>query len=367
MYLGHPAHYHNVCNVSEILADRGHHILLTARKKDILLDLIDYEQYQTIIVSTSGGSSGTFGLISSVLRREWKMLQIALRYKPDILIGTDIVITHIGKVLRVPSIILNEDDAKEVPLLARFGFKYASHVLSPQVCDISPYESKKVAYNSYHELAYLHPRYFGPNREQIADLFQDNERFFILRFSNLAAHHDDGRTGIDDEIAEQLIKQMKAYGKVYITSERALGVKLEPYRIMIHPTLMHQALSYATLYVGDSQTMAAEAAVLGTPSIRFNDFVGKLGYLEELEHRYGLTYGIPTSEPDRLYAKVEELLETPDLKKIWAVRRRRMLEEKIDLTAFLVWFIENYPQSVEQVRSNPSVMDQFRLQVSEYT
>lgn len=29
--------------------------------------------------------------------------------------------------------------------------------------------------------------------------------------------------------------------------------------------------------------MAAEATILGTPSIRFNDFVGKLGYLEELE------------------------------------------------------------------------------------
>ncbi len=35
--------------------------------------------------------------------------------------------------------------------------------------------------------------------------------------------------------------------------------------------------------------MIAEAAVLGTPSIRFNDFVGKLGYLEDLEHKYGLT------------------------------------------------------------------------------
>jgi predicted glycosyltransferase len=33
------------------------------------------------------------------------------------------------------------------------------------------------------------------------------------------------------------------------------------------------------LYIGDSQTMAAEAAVLGIPSIRFNSFVGKLVYL----------------------------------------------------------------------------------------
>ena len=46
--------------------------------------------------------------------------------------------------------------------------------------------------------------------------------------------------------------------------------------------------------------MAAECAVLGTPSIRFNDFVGKLGYLEELELEYGLTFGIKTSDPEKL-------------------------------------------------------------------
>jgi predicted glycosyltransferase len=49
------------------------------------------------------------------------------------------------------------------------------------------------------------------------------------------------------------------------------------------------------MYIGDSQTMTAEAAVLGTPAIRFNDFVGELSYLEELEYTFDLTYGIKTN------------------------------------------------------------------------
>jgi len=110
--------------------------------------------------------------------------------------------------------------------------------------------------------------------------------------------------------------------------------------------------------------MIAEAAVLGTPSIRFNDFAGKLGYLEELEHKYGLTYGIKTSEPEKLYQKIEELLNTPDLKEEWKKRRQKMLSEKIDVTAFMVWFIENYPESVAIMKKNPDY--QYKFQSADY-
>jgi len=42
---------------------------------------------------------------------------------------------------------------------------------------------------------------------------------------------------------------------------------------------MHHVMAFASLYIGDSQTMAAEAGVLGVPFVRFNDFVGRIGYL----------------------------------------------------------------------------------------
>lgn len=51
-------------------------------------------------------------------------------------------------------------------------------------------------------------------------------------------------------------------------------------------------VAFASLYIGDSQTMAAEAGVLGVPFVRFNDFVGRIGSLRELEDVYELGYGI---------------------------------------------------------------------------
>jgi len=117
---------------------------------------------------------------------------------------------------------------------------------------------------------------------------------------------------------------------------------------------------FATMYIGDSQTMAAEAAVLGTPSLRFNDFVGKLSYLEELEHTYGLTYGIKTDQPQKLLDKIEELLANPNLKEEWQEKRKKMLADKIDVTSFMVWLIENYPASAQKVQANPDIQNQFK-------
>ena len=211
------------------------------------------------------------------------------------------------------------------------------------------------------EINYLHPKYFKPNREEIQTLYGNKDKYFILRFAKLNAFHDAGRTGIDNRIAEELIKILEPHGTIHITSERELEPQFEKYRINIDPRKIHHALYFAHLYIGDSQTMAAEAAVLGTPSLRFNDFVGKLGYLEELEHRHSLTYGIKTSEPEKLFSLTKQLLEQEDIKSVWAKKREQMLNSCIDLTAFWVWLFENYPASVKEWRSDKEkVFSRFR-------
>lgn len=338
-YLGHPAHYHNVSVVIKKLSKQGFRVVLVARGKDVLFDLLKGLPYEIVYLKPRSGKS-KLSLIKTVLKRELILFRLALKYKPKMLIGTDIVITHIGKLLNIPSVILNEDDAKEVPFLANYGFKYASAVFSPNSCDIAPYQ--KMGYDGYHELAYLHPNYFKPDKTKIAELLKHGGKFFILRFAELTAHHDEGKKGIDLDIATQLIRLLSPFGRVYITSERKLEEELEPHRIFIEPKNMHHALSFAQIYIGDSQTMAAEAAVLGTPSIRFNDFVGKLGYLEELEHKYQLTFGVPTNQPELLYVKVKELLENEKLTEDFEQRKTVMLKECVDLAQLWTnYFIEN--------------------------
>ena len=115
------------------------------------------------------------------------------------------------------------------------------------------------------------------------------------RFASLNAHHDSGIKGINTEIAQRLIDILAPHGRIYITSERPLEPQFEQYRIRINPLDMHHVMAFASLYIGDSQTMAAEAGVLGTPFVRFNDFVGRIGYLRELEDTYHLGFGVHAS------------------------------------------------------------------------
>jgi len=119
-------------------------------------------------------------------------------------------------------------------------------------------------------------------------------------------------------------------------------------------------MAYAKLYIGDSQSMAVEAAVLGTPSIRFSDFSGRIGVLEELEKKYGLTYGINPDQPQALLKTVNMLLEMAHLNETFQTRRKKMLQDKIDVTAFFQWFIEHYPESYNVVRTDTNYQDRFK-------
>ena len=123
---------------------------------------------------------------------------------------------------------------------------------------------------------------------------------------------------------------------------------------------MHQVLAFSNMLIGDSQSMSVESAMLGIPSVRFSDFAGKISVLEELEHKYGLTFGIKTKNPKQLFEKIEELLAMPDLREEFQRRRQIMLANKIDVTAFFVWFIENYPESARIMKENPDYHLRFK-------
>lgn len=205
--------------------------------------------------------------------------------------------------------------------------------------------------------------------------------FTVLRFASLNAHHDSGIKGINTEIAQRLVDILKPHGRIYITSERPLKPQFEQYRIRINPLDMHHVMAFASLYIGDSQTMAAEAGVLGVPFVRFNDFVGRIGYLRELEDVYELGYGIHASvltedspirksdgsiQPsgtDALYKAVEQLvaMDATERRALYQQRRQKMLSDKIDCAKFLTWFIEEYPNSATATRkANDAFWQQFK-------
>lgn len=344
-HLGHPAHFHLFKNVIIKLKENGHDTLIIIKKKDVLEELLKASNIEYINILPEGRKDSKIHIAIGQLKQDIKLLQTAKKYKPDLMIGTSVAISHVGKLLHIPSINVNEDDAEIVPLYAKLAYPWATYIVAPKVCSVGKWEKKRISYEGYHELAYLHPDHFVPDKTIVEKYLPSNERYFILRFAKLTAHHDEGINGIDLKIAKKIINMLEPFGKVYITSEREIERELERYRIKINPIHIHHVMSFASIYIGDSQTMAAEAGVLGIPFIRFNDFVNRIGYLKELEEVYELGYGISPTEENKLYLIIGQLLNTKNLSGVFAERRKRMLNDKINVADFLYNLISNYPQS----------------------
>ena len=342
VYLGHPAHFHNYKNTISALKAHGHTIEVLIKKKDILEDLLKNAGIPYHNILEEGRQNTKAGILLGIIKRAWRLNRFCRKFRPDILTGSSVENSFIGPLRHIPVINIGEDDAAVVPNYAKLTYPGASVILCPTTCDCGKWNSKAVKYRGYQELGYLHPENFTPEIGIVKKYLNLDQPYFLMRFSGLTAHHDVGVRGINNRIAKRLIAMLKPYGNVFITSERPLGEDLEKYRIAINPLDIHHVMAFADMYLGDSQTMAAEAGVLGVPFIRFNDFVGRIGYLDELENYYNLGFGIKPDDEEKLYETVSELLSMPDRKGIFQERRMRMLSEKINFADFLTDFIENY-------------------------
>jgi len=351
-FMGHPAHFHLFKNTILGLQRDGHDIKIVIKTKDVLEDLLVNQGFPYINIHSKERKDSKLAIGYTLLKRDIRLLVICLQERPDLMLGSATEISHVGALLKIPSVVFSEDDAAIIPQFSSLTYPFVSYILSPIVCDNGKWEYKSIKYRGYHELSYLHPANFTPCREVVEKYFSTKEPFVILRFAKLKAYHDSGIKGLDDRIAARLIELLNKRGRVFITSERKLPAQFEQYRIAINPLDIHHVLKFAYLYIGDSQTMATEAAVLGTPFIRFNDFVGRIGTLRELEDHYKLGFGISPKEPAKLFEKVEELLKMENLDDIFEERKRTMLNEKIDVSQFFLWFIQNYPESVDMIREN---------------
>jgi len=359
-HLGHPAHFHLFKNTISDLIQREHKINILIKKKDILEDLLKATGMEYLNILPQGRKDNKISIAIGQMKQDSKLFFYCIRNRQDLLVGTSVAISHVGKLLGIPSINVNEDDADVVPLYAKLAYPWATEILSPGVCKMGKWEKKTTHYNSYHELAYLHPQHFIANKTTAQKYVDIQKPYSIIRFAKLGAHHDEGIKGISNELAMKIINILAPHGNVYITTERQLSEELEQYRIQINPIDMHHVMAFAFLYIGDSQTMAAEAGVLGVPFIRFNGFVDRIGYLNEIEKKYKLGYGIKPEYPDELLKKADELVKNRETLTKFKEKRSSMLKEKINYAAFLTWFIEHYPESKKEMLSNPDYQYKFK-------
>jgi uncharacterized protein len=347
--IGHPAHVHLLRHFIITMKELNNKVIVTVRDIPAAIELLKIYGIDYYLFGKK--SSSLIGKTIKQLKYDKLIYDLVKQHNIEIGIGSSQTIAQVSKISKMKSFILDDDDALVQPLFAKFVHPYADYLVSPDVLNFERKKKNHITYAGYHELAYLHPNRFVPDKNILEESgVNENEEYFVLRFNAFKAHHDYGIKGISKENKRRLINLLKERGKVFITTEKEIDPEFEEYQLKISPDKIHSLLYYAKMFIGDSQTMTSEAAVLGTPSFRCNSFAGRISYLNEEEFKYGLTFGFKPEEFGFMTRIIKQYLDIPNLKEIWQKKREKMLFEKIDVTSFFVKLVNEYPQSVNNCK-----------------
>lgn len=332
--IGHPAHVHLFRNLIFDYKKRGLEVVVTSRKKDITNSLLDFYGIEAISLSTAPSSTPL--MLAELIKRDFSMFRLYRKYRFRIALGTSVSIAHLSAFTKVKSFVFEEDDDHIIPLFAAITYPFTTRVIVPDCLKYKKWRKKRVIHNSYHELAYLHPDVFSPDISVLKKYDLKPEEYIILRSSALKAHHDINEQGLKKREKKKIFKLLKDF-TILTSMESKSGQQIQPWD-------MHNVLYFAKMIISDSQTMTAEAACLGVPSIRYNSFVGRISYLEEMESEYGLTFGFKPGNEQGMYAKIQELLLAPQLSKQWKKKKERMISDKVNFHEWMIKLIEPYLQ-----------------------
>lgn len=339
--IGHPGHVHLLHGVAEEMKKRGHKVFYSVRDIPVAKRLMEHYG-MTPWIDLGGKKDSLLGKAQTVLSQDMQLLRFVRRNHIDLGLSSGLVLSHVSRLTKMKSFMFDDDDDAAEPLVTKYGHPLSDIVFTPDC--IQRKTKHAVYYAGTHELAYLHPNRFAsdPSVLQHAGL-AEGERFFIMRFVALKGHHDVGQAGLSLEQKRALVDLLKAHGRVIITSERAVKPEFEPYRLPVPPEEIHSLMAYSSMFVGDSQTMTSEAAVLGVPALKCNTFAGRLSVPNMLENKYNLCHAYLPEQFEDMLAKIRSLLDMPSesLRAEWQAKRQQMLHEMIDPTEFFINHIEH--------------------------
>lgn len=330
--IAHPAHVHFYKNIIYGLKERGDSVLVTVRDKDLSAELLHRIGIPHYKISKLSGKRIT---ALEHLSYGYNTYKVVRAFQPDVITGIGgITAAHISFITDSESYIFT--DSENATIQNRLAFPFADRIFTPD-CYPETLGDKQISYPGYHELAYLHPNQFEPDKTVLeANGIDPDSRFSVLRFVDWGAVHDVGKRGFTRRQQRRLVDVLSKYGPVYITSEGSLPTEFEEYRLPVGPADIHHLLGFANLYVGDSGTMATEAAVLGTPAIRLRsaDKRVDLSNFFELENRYGLLFS--TRDFETVISKAQWIASDDTFQRKWDKRREALLQDKIDVTQFVI-------------------------------
>jgi predicted glycosyltransferase len=325
----HPAHAHFFRHPIARWRELGCTVHVAARDKDVALPLMREFGIECTTLGRTG--KGAWSLLAELARRDVALYRLARRMDAQVITAIGgIFAAHAAWAARIPSVVFY--DTEMATLQNRLTYPLASVVAVPRCYEGWTPRSRTARYAGYHELSYLHPERFAPDRERaIAAGLDPGLPTYLVRLVAWTANHDFGDSGLSPEMVLALVDRLGKHGHLVISSENPLPPELEALRFRGRVSDMHHLMAFSAGYFGESATMASECAVLGVPAVYAAN--SPRGYTNEQESRYGLVRNVRELRHDVLDAACDWLLaQAPDA---IAQKRDMLLAETIDVAEYV--------------------------------
>lgn len=346
-----PAHVYLYRHVVNELRENGHEVLILARDYTSTKALLEYFNLPYQIYGKQTTNSGS--VIRRAPKQFFSIAKHAPKFDPDVIFGRGLYAAFAGIITR--SIVILVLDSNPSPMMHKVSSRFAETVLTPNAYghELGDHHRR---FHGLKECAYLHPDVFEPDPTVRGDLGVDsNEPFVVLRFNAFDAFHDIGDEGLSDNDRRDLIRKLAESATVFVSDEGGLldidDLPARPYDL--HPARIHDTLAEASLVVADTGTIVTEAALLGTPVIRYdpNRDETMFGEFEELERN---DLAVIAETYKETLETADDLLTDEESGRRWTERRDQFLEDRVNLTDLLVNVAER-PREVETVVEPPEV------------
>ncbi|MHC4836276.1 MAG: DUF354 domain-containing protein [Planctomycetota bacterium] len=340
----HPAQVHFFKQAIRQLQQRGDEVLVTARRKDITVELLKALNIEHTCISSKGANMLAMGF--ELIGRTLKLMKIARKFKPDVMVarvGHSIGIA--GKLMGIPTVIY--DDMEHAKLQAAIGMTFATYICTG-LGYYRDFGRRHVRFQGPPVLSYMAPDYFTPDPEPLREAgLNPDQTLIFFRTVSWGASHDVGRKGTTLSELETAIATLSKYGRIVISSEDPLPQSLAQYANPVPVDHMHDLLAFCDVCMIEGGTMAEEAAVLGVPSICKNTY--DFGYLRALDSEYGLVFR-PESM-DKAVEIAEDILKNPNAKTEFKEKQQKLLADSEDVASFMLTMIDRAIQDKLNKRS----------------
>lgn len=357
----HPAKVHLFKYAINQLIMDGQEVEIIITGRDILEELVKHEGWKYKKIFSKGRklkwahtwiSAGLF-LFATLWKLWW--LTLPKRYE---LFVTDDLLTFIGRIRGIKTIFVTDDDLSAVPESVILMIS-AHFIFAPSICELGRYNKKKIGYRGFKSLCHLHPNHFTPNVDSLPSGFKPGS-YVLIRTVKAISTHDIGKRGISDSLLKIILNHIGSRKRIIINSERQIGEEFSNYQSAIDKTKMSDLIANCCLFISDSTTMCAEAAVLGIPSIEIDDWFNDFKQYQELSEKYQLLSGYCPDNLQEILDAIDEILNNPDSRSVYTERREKMLSEKIDVSSFLYWLVSESPTSFSRYFANPDFQFSFK-------